>query len=60
MNLLYFLEHEWKIKTNKITTRCLKKYSERTLWLKDWISWDDIKTIQKQKLLEEHNKKDNA
>lgn len=57
MNLLYFLEKEGKISVESVTRRALKKYSERTQWLKDGISWEEIKKKQKIELQNEHNKK---
>lgn len=59
MNLIYLLEREWKIDAWKVLERSVKKYSERTNALENWMTWDEIKKIQKQKLLQEHNAKYN-
>lgn len=60
LNLLYCLEYEWKADMTKVLERALKKYKERADWLEQWVSWDEIKSWQKQELLKEHNKKYNA
>ena len=53
--LLYYLEKEWKISSENVMHRCLKKYAQRTDGIEKWIPWDDVKHRQKQELLQEHN-----
>jgi len=57
MNLLYFLDQEGKISQENIFERCIKKYSERTEWLKNGILWNDVKYTQKENLEKEHRTK---
>lgn len=57
LNLIYFLEKEEKINLESVFKRCLQKYSQRTAGLKKGVSWDNIKTIQKQQLIQEHKEK---
>ncbi len=56
--LLHWLEKDWMIDDVKnVFYRCYEKYDLRLSWIKEWKNWDDIKKIQKKKLLEEHKKK---
>lgn len=57
LNLLHCLEEEWYISKEKVFERCLEKYTQRTRGIQNWISWDEIKHQQKQKLADEHSKK---
>lgn len=53
--ILKSLEKEWKIDSSKVFERCYKKMSQRVEGRLKWEKWDDIKIIQKQELLQEHN-----
>jgi len=57
MNMLHCFEKEWYINQKKVFERCLQKYSERTDWMNNWISWEKIKMNQKEKLKKEHTEK---
>lgn len=55
LNLIYFLEQEDKIiSIESLLERSYRKFDERSQALEKWISWDDIKKVQKKKLLQEH------
>lgn len=56
LNLLYCLEEKWLIKKEQVFRRCENKFSERTKGLGEWLSWEEIKSKQKERLLAEHTK----
>ena len=54
--LLHSLEENWYINNKEnIFERCYKKFSERLSWIEKWLTWDDIKKIQKKELEIEHD-----
>lgn len=58
-NLLNKLENEGLIDKNKVFDRSYKKFSERLAPYFAWSTkseWDEIKKVQKESLLEEHNR----
>ncbi len=58
LNLAYTLKLEWLIESEEsIFKRCEKKFGERVSAIKNWISWEEIKTKQKEELNQEYNKK---
>jgi len=56
VNMLYCFEKEWYISKDKVLKKCFKKYSERTMWMENHISWEEIKEKQKKELESEHKK----
>ena len=57
MRLLYSLEKEWYIDAKRVFERCETKFRQRVEAVENDISWDDIKTLQKETLEKEHKKR---
>ena len=51
--LLFSLEKEDKISLEKVFERACFKYGQRVVGIKNGMSWDDIKKLQKQRLADE-------
>lgn len=55
LRLVELLHQEEKIDKNNILSRMQKKYSQRVYGIQDGKSWNEIKKVQKEQLIQEQN-----
>lgn len=60
LNIVYLLEKKGYINAGRVIERSEKKFGERIIWTEQNIPWNDIKSKQKQELLNEHTTKYNS
>ncbi len=57
--IIEILDRDNSVDKSRIFDRVIKKYSQRVYWLEEWKKWNDIKKVQKVKLLEEQTNLEN-
>lgn len=56
LNFLKKLEKNWYIESiEEVFLHADKKFSERIIWRRNWIDWENTKKLQKEELKNRHN-----